>query len=410
MGCGGSTDSPKAEHGNRRTSIFAKPVVNLEIGENVKLKDSNPRLIFVFGGPGSKKGKMVYNIAQVFGFNTLNVENIILEELAKKIEEPDPSRLTAQVQQLIKAQPELLRLDVVLKWVAKALTEMDKDKTILVDWMPNLKYMQMVSTFVKDCNHEFRFFEDKYPVSFAFYMLISQEKFVKKAVAECAKHPTATPKGKEGAAQTDEADVTRTSKRATLFTNAVKPFIDLFTKTGRLATLDMSTGNADDLWEKVVEFFSELNISFTRKIDNVILFTFTEDDCVKLEIDRYNIDRICIKDLPIDLGQPAEKLIKVFVKLLDTTDPIKKVYNIDCSGTGIQKDTLTEEYKKKIVFQDFGSYELTKFVPLIHPGKVKPTHLKAIASTENELCLFPDDTPIILCHWIVSVMRSARDN
>lgn len=48
-------------------------------------------------------------------------------------------------------------------------------------------------------------------------MLISQEKFVKKAVAECAKHPTATPKGKEGAAQTDEADVTRTSVRFTLF-------------------------------------------------------------------------------------------------------------------------------------------------------------------------------------------------
>ena len=51
---------------------------------------------------------MVYNIAQVFGFNTLNVENIILEELAKKIEEPDPSRLTAQVQQLIKVSQNLL--------------------------------------------------------------------------------------------------------------------------------------------------------------------------------------------------------------------------------------------------------------------------------------------------------------
>lgn len=60
------------------------------------------------GGPGSKKGKMVYNIAQVFGFNTLNVENIILEELAKKIEEPDPSRLTAQVQQLIKVSRNVL--------------------------------------------------------------------------------------------------------------------------------------------------------------------------------------------------------------------------------------------------------------------------------------------------------------
>ena len=51
MGCGGSTDSPKAEHrkNRRRSSIFAKPVVNLEIGENVALKSSNPRLIFVFG-------------------------------------------------------------------------------------------------------------------------------------------------------------------------------------------------------------------------------------------------------------------------------------------------------------------------------------------------------------------------
>ena len=43
-----------------------------------------------------------------------------------------------------------------------------------------------------------------------------------------------------------------------------------------------------------------------KLISFCISFVFSaEDDCVKLEIDRYNIDRICIKDLPIDLGQPA---------------------------------------------------------------------------------------------------------
>ena len=61
-------------------------------------------MVCISGGPGSKKGKMVYDIAQVFGFNTLNVENIILDELAKKLDEPDPCRRTAQISQLIKVR------------------------------------------------------------------------------------------------------------------------------------------------------------------------------------------------------------------------------------------------------------------------------------------------------------------
>lgn len=410
MGCGGSSESPKREDGKkkRRSSECAKPVVQLEIGENVQLNNSQPKLIFVFGGPGSKKGKMVYDIAKVFGFSQLNVESIILEELAKKLEEPDPCRLTAQIHQLMKTQPEILRLDLVLRWVAKYIDGMPKDQTILVDWMPNLKFLISAATFVKECNNEFRFFEEKYPISFAFYMSIPKEKFVKKAETECAKHPTTT-KPKEGKAQTDEADISRTSKRATLFSNAVTPFIDFFAKTSRLATLDISSGSADDLWVKVVEFFSELDIKFMRKVDNVLLFTFNNDDCVNLELERYNIDRICLKDLPVDLSQPPEKLITVFVKLLDTTDPTKKAFNIDCSNSSLQKNCITQDFRRKIIFQDFGTFHLNRFVPLSIPGKTKPTNLKAIASTDNELCLFPDDTPVLLCQWIVSVMRTARE-
>ena len=35
------------------------------------------------------------------------------------------------------------------------------------------------------------------------------------------------------------------------------------------------------------------------------------DDCALLELDRYNIDRICLKDLPIDLNQPAVSILLV---------------------------------------------------------------------------------------------------
>jgi hypothetical protein len=56
----------------------------------------------------------------------------------------------------------------------------------------------------------------------------------------------------------------------------VTPFIHFFAKTSRLATLDISSGSADDLWVKVMEFFSELDLKFMRKVDNVLLFTFSK--------------------------------------------------------------------------------------------------------------------------------------
>jgi len=35
-------------------------------------------------------------------------------------------------------------------------------------------------------------------------------------------------------------------------------------------------------------------------------------------------------------------LITVFVKLLDTTDPTKKAFNIDCSNSPLQKNCITQ--------------------------------------------------------------------
>jgi hypothetical protein len=63
MGCGGSSESPNREHGKkkRRSSVCAKPVVQLEIGENVQLNNSQPKLIFVFGKLIKSRCKMRTN-------------------------------------------------------------------------------------------------------------------------------------------------------------------------------------------------------------------------------------------------------------------------------------------------------------------------------------------------------------
>jgi len=55
----------------------------------------------------------------------------------------------------------LLRLDSVLRMVARAITECDHERVILVDMMPNLKWMISNKNFVKECAKEFKDFEEK---------------------------------------------------------------------------------------------------------------------------------------------------------------------------------------------------------------------------------------------------------
>lgn len=54
------------------------------------------------GGPGTKKGRIVSDLVQSFGFKLINVENMIQEEFSKQLEDPDPEKLTMAVHQMIK--------------------------------------------------------------------------------------------------------------------------------------------------------------------------------------------------------------------------------------------------------------------------------------------------------------------
>ena len=55
----------------------------------------------------------------------------------------------------------LLRLDAVMRMVARAISEKDPSKICLVDFVPNLKWMLSNPNFVKDCHAEFKEFEEK---------------------------------------------------------------------------------------------------------------------------------------------------------------------------------------------------------------------------------------------------------
>jgi len=98
----------------------------------------------------------------MFGFAFISAEDLILQKLPKKAvaEGLEPVSGTHGLADLLKDNPDFLTLD----WVLEILQEEIKnfpEKPILVDLIPNLKFMMRVDGFIKKCDKEMEEFEKK---------------------------------------------------------------------------------------------------------------------------------------------------------------------------------------------------------------------------------------------------------
>ena len=73
-----------------------------KIGITGDIDRSSKQFIFFFaGGPGTRKGKILDNLSNVFDFELIIAEKVILEELASRLEKPDPNKITPQIKQML---------------------------------------------------------------------------------------------------------------------------------------------------------------------------------------------------------------------------------------------------------------------------------------------------------------------
>ena len=54
--------------------------------------------------------------------------------------------------------------------------------------------------------------------------------------------------------------------------DACKPFLDYFTSTDRLASIDVSSGADEAIWDKVHEFFTGLQLQAWRPVNSILVF------------------------------------------------------------------------------------------------------------------------------------------
>ncbi len=280
MGCGNSSETEgrkEEEHG----FFHRRPKVSIRVGQHVEEVSKDETLVvFVFGGPGSKKGRIVDDLVHMYGFRALIAEDLILKELPKKVQNVMAIESTKGLAEMLKDNQSLLSLEWILELIGNEI-EKDAKRPHIVDIMPNLRFLLRCEKYIQEPEYDMKNFEKRFPNIFALNLAIPEEKVIKQITAHSAKHPD---KMKE-AGQSDEADTSRTQRRNALYTSSVKHFLHYFTNMGRLVTVDVACGVADLIWHRVSDFFGhQLELEPVRTVNTVVIFAFgkTLDEACKL--------------------------------------------------------------------------------------------------------------------------------
>ena len=119
----------------------------------------------LLGGPGSGKGTIVNNLVEMYNFRFVCGEDLILEKLSGTLLPTcavtgTGTRATQQLQTLLQEDSSQLTLHWVLDLIEEEIAKYPGD-TVLVDIVPNLKFLLRVPTFVKSCVKEMKEFEEK---------------------------------------------------------------------------------------------------------------------------------------------------------------------------------------------------------------------------------------------------------
>ncbi|KAK3698364.1 hypothetical protein RRG08_022925 [Elysia crispata] len=406
MGCGGYSKVNKPDVNGAVYRKITKEEVQVATGDKVKVCENGPTIILVYGGPGSKKGRLVSELVEIFDFTFINVEKIMLQKIAEVTanseennEQGDRKESVQELKKMLEDDPSTVSLSWILKEVT---TEVDKNPKgrFLVDMMPNLKYIIRTANFSQDCSSSMAAFEEKYPISFSLYFSLNMNSNGKSPKPEEVKEEKEET---DGGFQSDEVDLSRTKRRASMFENSVRSFLEYFEQSERLMTVDVSCRNADAISSRVCELFSKLSLQNEKMVNTVLVFTFDKKSIDPDILEENDVECIRLEKPGTRLSvQSLDDAIRGFVKKL--THMEHKTIVLDLSATNITKNTEAEVTKSSIVFVNDANIEGYLDVPGCQGM------FKTVSSLENAVCVFPKDTNPDLCKKIAISFNNEFSN
>jgi hypothetical protein len=338
----------------------------------------------------------------MFGFILINGEDLMLRGLPKKmkIARNMVLKTNEEIIKLLDEEPYHLSIEWLFKLVVQEINDQQhraKNSVYLVDLMPNLKFMLRNEYLVKkDCTNAVQEFENQFPGTVSIDLCLPLDCLATIKSYVC-------PTTSEG--QSDEMDVSRTSRRHALHENASRPFVKFFSQAQRLITVDASSGDKEAIWEAVRKLTADLQFPVKKHDDPVILFNFEN-----LKMDWKGLNMHVIPLLKIAPNTDNETVLSSLEKLaqyVESTSSECSKFVVQVEGTHLAT-AKTEQLKRAIMFAAPAPGRADQAIQELNNVLKEPGHFKALCSTEDEMLVFPSSTDDEFCRRITVMFSDSH--
>ncbi|XP_065653653.1 uncharacterized protein LOC136071896 [Hydra vulgaris] len=413
----------------RRNTLVTKPTVKVAAGTGINIENSDlSQIIFIFGGPGSGKGTVVCNLVEMFKFRFICGEDLILSHLSTKLNEGSEVKnevgSTYQLVKLLSEDSSMVTLHLVMELIKVEISKYPGEK-VLVDMVPNMKFLLRSPTFVKDCVEEMIAFEETHPVAFAINLALDQNQLMANLNQKHARSNSTlavqntSSNGKVNSSNTsDEMDTSRTTHRFNIYMNSVKDFIAYFDNGSRLLNVDTSQGSVEGVWDGVKSYVLDSEICTpTNGIEQIVLIKTKENHYKDVDRERYPMLDVNCKDLVENIADASPVDIMSKLRCHMRKNAVDwKTFLVDVQGSSLCNITRLKEIKKKeLLFLEQEIGQLDYFMHKLKRRTFRKKSMlrkcaqiyKSVTTSENEALIFPSDFDKELCHLIALCYLSA---
>ncbi|KAI6646168.1 hypothetical protein LOD99_9441 [Oopsacas minuta] len=384
--------------------------VVVEIGLNCRFKAKGPTVIFLFGGPGSHKGKAVEHFTTIMRFKYVNVETIIMEEIPKRSGLKEGEWTMSDLIAHYKRTPQDLKLEHLLRYTEDkivSITEDDPNAVVVVDILPSLKFILSNNFMLETCKKDMDSFEFRVKVAFGINLHIEMESLLKNLDFSHNMLMQGGDSQNKGVGA-DEVDTRKAERRYQMHEDSVRPFREYFEEDGRMMTVDCSSGFFEAIWHAIQStFVKQFNSRCFWPMETVLVFAMEGLDIFNSKMDMSTMRLVKIRDLVSEPQGNVEKQIKEIAKYVDSQVERCHYFILDPAdttfGKGNPDDLSSYSEAKDLVFYEKTeglnnfTVHLNALVKDTNPSK---KYFKAVCSLEDESLVFPANSDTEFTHRV----------
>ncbi|KAI6217455.1 hypothetical protein M3Y99_01767400 [Aphelenchoides fujianensis] len=379
-----SDESEELDETTRRL-LLPTPNVTVSIGNAVApIPDEAQAIIFIFGGPGSLKGYITQDLAHEFDFITIS--DIVFSYLPNKV--ANMVKDTVEMQTLMRRDQKVISLDWILNMISAKLSTSTSQRFI-IDIVPELSSMIRTDAFqALRHDEQLAHFERRHHIMMALELHITDEGML-----------SSLPELSTFLKGVDEADKGRLEKRLESFHRCAEPFLGYFRDSHRVVRLDLRVPNNLGILPAVRQVFSEFGFARNNDFIRVVLFVTSERQMADVDLDYYRLRKVRLSDVTADpdatMSQQIRDLRKFIYRTAQPNENILAILNC-LNQTDYAPVRRINFIENRSTFLDFYIRNRKKRAPT---NRCK-MHFRAITSTTQETCIFPESMSSKLCKKI----------